>query len=372
LFKRFFEWHRYKFCNYDIFGFKDKALQLEFNEWHSLAQRRQIIFITLLTASLYYLFTFIHNTIVTSEFSHIMTFWHLYVIPTMLLFTTYVAYLKKYCALMNASLMLATIMAAIANMHIVSNIEGYTTYQTELYLIIFWVFAVSGLRLIHSLSTGLLIVIISIVNSLVINPMLADAFVMHMFWMLASLSFGFLGAYLYEDANKKVFLNTKELQKSAITDNLTGLYNRRKFDETLLTEFEKTKRYHHSFGIIMMDIDHFKNVNDTYGHSTGDKVLMQVTDILKQNTRVTDILIRWGGEEFIVICYETNQDSIVKLAKKIRQAAELNSFEKVGKLTLSLGCTINKEDDDIDSITKRADKALYKVKNNGRNNVEIL
>ncbi|MCW9026607.1 MAG: GGDEF domain-containing protein, partial [Thiovulaceae bacterium] len=321
---------------------------------------------------LYYLFTFLHYQISPTKLLPTMIFWHLYIVPTILLFVALITYLKKHCVLMTSTLIAAPIIAAIANMHIISNIDGYTTYQTELYLIIFWVFTVSGLRLIHSTNTALIIFLIAIINSLIINPMQTDEFVMHMFWMLASLSFGFLGAYLYEDANKKIFLNHKDLEKNATTDNLTGVYNRRKFDEIILYEFDKTKRYKHRFGIIMIDIDYFKSVNDIYGHNVGDKVLIEMSELLKKNIRESDVLIRWGGEEFIIICFEINEESILNLAEKIRKQTEQSSFYKIGKLTLSIGVTLNKSDDDIDSITKRADKALYNVKNSGRNRVEVL
>lgn len=137
MFKTFFKWHAYQFCNYNLFAFKDKELQLEFNEWRSVFELKQITFITTLTAFLYYIFTFIHQYIVLPEIVPIMTFWHLYVIPTLLLFVAILAYKKKFCFLMTASLMLATIVAAVANIYIVSKFEGYTTYQTELYLMIF-------------------------------------------------------------------------------------------------------------------------------------------------------------------------------------------------------------------------------------------
>lgn len=372
MFKRFFKWHAYQFCNYNLFGFKDKELQLEFNEWRSVSQLKQITFITTLTAFLYYLFTFIHQYLVLPEIVPIMTFWHLYIIPTMLLFVALLAHLKKFCFLMTGSLILATIVAAVANIHIVSMFNGFTTYQTELYLIIFWVFTVSGLRLIHALNTALIIFIIAVISSVEIFPMQMNELIMHIFWMLASLSFGFVGAYLFEETQKDVFLSHKELKKNAVTDKLTGLYNRKKFDEVMVEELEKSKRYNHSFGIIMIDIDYFKNINDTYGHNAGDKVLVEMAEILNKYTRASDISVRWGGEEFIVICLEVNKKTIVSLAENIRQKVEETHFFKIDKVTISVGATISREDDDIDSMIKRADEALYIVKNDERNRVEVL
>lgn len=370
--KDFFAWQKYQFCNYNLFGFKEKAHQIAFNEWRAVAQLKQVVFITVLTAFLYLLFSSLHQFIVPHKFIQLMTLWHMLIIPLMLLFVAILAYMKKFCFLMTSFLIIAPIVAAIANIYIVSKFEGYTTYQTELYLIIFWVFMVSGLRLVHALNTALFIFIIAVISSIAIYPKSLDELIMHIFWMLASLSFGFVGAYLFEDTQKNVFLKHEELEKSSVTDKLTGLYNRKMFDDVVMKEIEKMKRYSHSFGIIMIDIDYFKNINDTYGHHAGDKVLIEIAQILKKNTRISDVLIRWGGEEFIVICLEVSEQDIKNISEYIRQKVEQTHFYKIDKLTISIGTTINREDDDINSIIKRADEALYKAKELGRNRIEYF
>ncbi len=163
----------------------------------------------------------------------------------------------------------------------------------------------------------------------------------------------------------------KELEKLATTDILTQAYNRVKFEEIIGSEVERAKRYDHSLSVIMFDIDHFKDVNDTYGHVAGDYVLKKVADITRENMRKTDYLIRWGGEEFMIISPETDLEKAGALAERIREVIESFSFDKAGKITVSFGVTQFNHDDTEDTFLKRADDTLYKAKTNGRNRVEV-
>jgi len=161
-----------------------------------------------------------------------------------------------------------------------------------------------------------------------------------------------------------------ELEQLSITDNLTRLFNRNKLDEILELEYNRANRYQYSFGVILIDIDHFKNVNDTYGHQMGDTVLKEIAKILKIHTRKTDTVGRWGGEEFLIICSETDLEGILSLAEKIRQEIANFSFDLKEQKTASFGISIYKKNETIDNLLKRADNALYKAKENGRNRVE--
>ena len=167
-----------------------------------------------------------------------------------------------------------------------------------------------------------------------------------------------------------------QLYKRATTDDLTGLYTRQYIDERLAQEIERAKRYQRPFSILMVDLDHFKQVNDTYGHSTGDLVLQIVSDILIQDLRDTDIAGRLGGEEFIIILGETQQDGAVNFAERIREEIESKHIEKdnkVIKVTASIGLACYKKSykDQFERLIEDADKALYKAKNSGRNRVVI-
>jgi len=163
-----------------------------------------------------------------------------------------------------------------------------------------------------------------------------------------------------------------ELEKTATTDRLTQAYNRTKFHEVIKIEFERAKRYDHTLSIIMFDIDHFKKINDTYGHAAGDYVLQTLTQIVMENLREIDCLVRWGGEEFVVITPETDVASAEVLAERIRRAIEGYRFELTSTVTISLGVTQYRKNDSEDSFIKRADDAMYAAKGKGRNRVEVI
>lgn len=162
---------------------------------------------------------------------------------------------------------------------------------------------------------------------------------------------------------------TQELEHIAITDGLTQLYNRTKMEIELQKLEEIYKRYGRVFSVIMLDIDYFKSVNDTFGHQVGDSVLKQFAKILKENIRNTDFIGRWGGEEFLVVCPETSEENATKFALNLRKNIENAHFEKVGQITMSIGVSQMKEGVDLDTLINNADNAMYFAKENGRNKV---
>ncbi len=177
------------------------------------------------------------------------------------------------------------------------------------------------------------------------------------------------------DENKKIgyssisenITDKKRIEELSVTDKLTGLYNRLMIDELLLKQMDLHKRYDTSFSIILFDIDNFKNVNDTYGHDVGDYVLEEIAKILKINIRKTDEVGRWGGEEFIIICPNTNENNSFIVAENIRESIEEFVFKLVDKQTVSAGVTQFKSDDTISSLFKRVDTCLYQAKKEGKN-----
>ncbi|MDR3640396.1 MAG: diguanylate cyclase [Humidesulfovibrio sp.] len=160
------------------------------------------------------------------------------------------------------------------------------------------------------------------------------------------------------------------LEILSVTDRLTGLANRRKLEAALQSELLRARRYGKIFSIILLDVDHFKVVNDTYGHAAGDSVLMKLATLLTKNSRETDIVGRWGGEEFLIICPETNLALVSTLAERYRTELERSDFGQVGQVTSSFGVTDCREGDDVPEIIQRADEALYRAKESGRNRVE--
>ena len=159
------------------------------------------------------------------------------------------------------------------------------------------------------------------------------------------------------------------LQEQVIRDQLTKAYNRVYFDKNINSLIEFHTNNEQRTGIIFFDIDHFKDVNDTYGHQVGDNVLKTIVNIVKSNIRSGDKLIRWGGEEFIIILSADKIDDIYRRAEHIRVKIEHHKFHKIEQLTCSFGIVLHDSKDDVYESIKNADENLYKAKNSGRNKV---
>ena len=159
------------------------------------------------------------------------------------------------------------------------------------------------------------------------------------------------------------------LRKLSITDSLTGLHNRAYLDEKLREEFDRIDRHPENLSIILVDIDHFKRVNDKYGHPVGDEILVNVADSLRQNIRSIDTIGRWGGEEFIVICPGSDEKHSLQLADKLRRILQEIVHPKVGSVTCSFGVASHEFGMPRTQLIKNADKALYESKASGRNRV---
>ncbi|MCW8936040.1 MAG: GGDEF domain-containing protein [Gammaproteobacteria bacterium] len=163
-----------------------------------------------------------------------------------------------------------------------------------------------------------------------------------------------------------------ELIQLANTDKLTGACNRLYFDERLKQEIDRARRYKQFFSIIYLDIDHFKRVNDKFGHGTGDEVLKSFSKIVKSQNRESDIFARFGGEEFIILTQMADKASAYNLYERIKKAVKDYEYKPSEKITFSAGIAeFDIEEDSIQSILERADKALYKAKEEGRNRAVI-
>ena len=138
----------------------------------------------------------------------------------------------------------------------------------------------------------------------------------------------------------------------------------------MIYNYESFIRYQRTYSIILIDIDYFKKINDNYGHLTGDYALQKISSIMQQSIRLTDIIGRWGGEEFIIISQNTDEDGAYKLAEKIRLKVEETSFKDIDNLTISIGIAQIHPNQNTDYLINKADEALYRAKNNGRNRVE--
>lgn len=171
------------------------------------------------------------------------------------------------------------------------------------------------------------------------------------------------------EAHATLVLKHKELEHIASTDSLTQIYNREKLGRVFSKEMRTVEYGDKTFSIISVDIDFFKRVNDTYGHATGDSVLITVARTMKESLRSTDYLGRWGGEEFLILCPETPLDDAFKLAERLRIAVANQTYNTGETHTVSIGIATYHTGDTLDSLLHRSDLALYRAKESGRNRV---
>jgi diguanylate cyclase (GGDEF)-like protein len=173
-----------------------------------------------------------------------------------------------------------------------------------------------------------------------------------------------------EERTRELEEKNRELERLAVTDWLTGLYNRVKLDAELSVEVARAERYGTSFSIILLDIDHFKRINDCHGHQMGDLVLTQLADILRKSSRASDKVGRWGGEEFLLICPHTELEGARSLAEHQRALIERHPFETLSECTASYGVAQYRSGETAMTLLARVDAALYRAKASGRNRVE--
>ena len=172
------------------------------------------------------------------------------------------------------------------------------------------------------------------------------------------------------EINHILEIKTKEYEAMASTDALTGLYNRHKFYELYNSTYTTMVQRENEASVVMLDIDYFKQVNDTFGHNVGDKVLIQVAHMLIRTLREVDIVCRWGGEEFILLLPTASLENAAKLAEKLRKNMHTLNIDTVGSISASFGVSQVRKGDDVESVVGRADKALYLAKESGRDCVK--
>ncbi|RXF75562.1 diguanylate cyclase [Hansschlegelia zhihuaiae] len=181
--------------------------------------------------------------------------------------------------------------------------------------------------------------------------------------------------WMHEDAQRKAQSKLQDLARDlnikATTDPLTGLYNRLRLNDILPHEMARSDRVGSPLSVVMYDIDQFKGVNDRFGHAVGDKVLATLSGTVSASLRATDNLVRWGGEEFLLILPDTDPESARHVAEKLRAAVAAQPFDEVGQVTSSFGVAGYAAGEPMADLIARADKALYRAKANGRNQVAV-
>jgi diguanylate cyclase (GGDEF)-like protein len=180
-----------------------------------------------------------------------------------------------------------------------------------------------------------------------------------------------LSALLYPMRNALLY---RAATQSALRDPLTDTGNRIAMDQTLQREIEMSRRHSHPLSLLMLDIDHFKQINDTYGHSAGDEVLKAVAASIKSQLRNVDMVFRFGGEEFMILLSNTSREAAAMVGERLRFAAQAQDYVAEGKiieLTVSLGCSTLLPGESAESLLRRADSALYVAKREGRNRLTM-
>jgi diguanylate cyclase (GGDEF)-like protein/PAS domain S-box-containing protein len=185
---------------------------------------------------------------------------------------------------------------------------------------------------------------------------------------------GAIEVFIDDKNEAKILSNLEQYRKEASEDILTGLSNRRYIRSILESKFIEFNEVNIPFGVAFIDIDHFKNVNDVYGHDIGDDVLKLVANTLESNLRRHDAVGRWGGEEFIAVFSDVDLEGLNIITEKLRflvEASKLRLNDSELHVTISIGATISKPDDTVESIVKRADERMYQSKITGRNKTTI-
>ncbi len=178
----------------------------------------------------------------------------------------------------------------------------------------------------------------------------------------------------YKEKTSELTKRLEQTEAEALIDSLTGAYNRNAYNADIVRFIKEFERYKHPFALIVLDIDHFKKVNDTFGHAKGDEILKIVAALVKNTIRETDKIFRYGGEEFVIWMPKVETNTAIQASDKIRRIIEGQKWEAIAKgleVTASFGISCVKEGDTTTTVFDRADKALYKSKNSGRNQVSF-
>jgi diguanylate cyclase (GGDEF)-like protein len=165
--------------------------------------------------------------------------------------------------------------------------------------------------------------------------------------------------------------STRKLHRLAIRDGMTGIFNHTFLEQYIADAINRSKRSGNPLSLLMIDVDYFKRINDTFGHNAGDDVLKELVRVLSSSTRSTDYLGRWGGDELVMLLTDTNLMGAANLAEKLRRLVEEHRFPHCKHLTISLGASLYRDGDTSVSLVERADASMYRSKRNGRNRVEV-
>lgn len=250
--------------------------------------------------------------------------------------------------------------------------QGFTEQAMAMMIIIFGIFMLPN-RLINLVFTSVAIAVLFCVGAVITIHDL-DVYLLVEVAIMLGAGIAIATGFFYRDNynKRKRYAESKIWEHISVVDKLTGIYNRGNFDEALEAWCNEGKGKDVAFSVILFDVDHFKKVNDKFGHLLGDKVLQQLARIVEQGIRGTDVFARWGGEEFVILLPNDDIEKAGLLAERLRMKIEQATFEEIGTVTVSFGVVSYKKGDTPVTVMQRVDKALYAAKEGGRNRVCIM
>ena len=345
------------------------------------AKKIQMLFIMGLTFFIYILYILLDFSILSEQERTLAVPFHL----TMLLLWIYLIPSIYYNIFRRFAIFILYLMPIYAVLGTLLFAYYYNpVYVIEIYVILFWTFVTIGYMFLTSVIIASIMLMSSTIILYAYNIIELEIYLVHLFLSVVAWMLGLSASYLIELYSRKNYENKieilqmqEELKELSHRDYLTNLYNRRYFNAFSEKFLNCVEQECDQVNIIMLDIDNFKKINDTYGHSIGDEVIKLLASLLQDSTRENDIVFRLGGEEFAILLPSTGEDKASKIATELRIIIENNDFkiarDKYIRLTVSLGisCVNFEKDSDILASLDRADQALYQAKSEGRNRVVI-
>ena len=347
-----------------------EATRQEFACWYRQAKLPQIRYVAFLTMALYLIYAAIEQNVARDNLG-LRFVAHGILVPLALLAVGVMSYFEACRRWMLTLLCVAPVCAVVTNLAFNRDNPDFAYFLPEFYLNLMWTFTVSGLTLRQGTLTACCSAAVLMAATLG-DALQPGAYRLHLIWVLASFSFGLLCAFVLEKAHKTMFLHQSRLALSASVDGLTGLWNRARIDQLFAEEIARAQRYDTPFSVILIDIDHFKQVNDTHGHAVGDAVLRQFARLLRDSVRAVDQVGRLGGEEFLVILPQADVEQASAVARGLQRLVRECEFKTVRHKTASFGITQYHGDESPHGMLDRADRALYRAKANGRDRIEVL
>ncbi len=356
-------------------------LDAEWNRRSFVVERRYLIVIQIVVVFLYLAWIFVDQKL-EPRWAHEFLVIRLVVVGLLLL-DLLVTWWTKDLLTLRVALAMVPICAGAGISLMLGYVENYFAIYVFGYSLVFWGALVFSWKLsFYVVAYGILLAVFAAVFALQSSPENVDQFVGAFFYVCSATAIVGTFVAIRGRLEYKAFVAIFELGESnralellSNTDPLTNLSNRRHVLELLDLEFQRAGRYGISLSLLMADIDHFKKVNDTYGHQVGDIVLSKVASVLSTHRRSTDIVGRFGGEEFIIILPHTPAHGAIEVAERFRtMVAALDFGEDIKPVTLSLGVSFsgNHQATSIHDLIRTADEALYRAKAGGRNRTELF